>query len=653
MIRFISRALQGALAALAIGFSSAAPAAILPQSGDNPVVFNQTLTTDNLVVLMAAAAEHPSSVATYTAEGSPYKHFWLTGFGQGSGDYLRWNIQLPTAATYRVRILYNSGGAIPFTLSDGSSSLSFTTNGIGWDKADLGVISLPAGVSALQLVKNNTDASAWIDIKSLELVRESDNAAYVNRVASFRKDTTWMSQAKYGVMFQYGPWGYPQSGSTRWTIEQGAANFNVDNFVAMVQSTGAKYVIWSITWWDFWLSSPNATVNSIMGDKSLTSTTDLVGKVAAALKAKGIRFVLYMHHGLNQEPTWAAKQNWPSSTYNLYGTGDRSTFLNNWSKVITELGNRYGSNLDGWFFDDGCVYYPAPFESLGAAARAGNPNRLIAWNPWTSARVTDFQDVWFGEGNQGESVYGSAAVGGNGIFTTGPQAGLFQQGQFTLENDWGVHDPNTPINTYSSYSTVKASADAASSKGASVSFNMMMWEGGLPSLASVGILQTLKTAYYGASTNTNLAAGKAVTASSSMESYGWYKSQLTDDNVYSVAGNMGWSSSNSTGSSHTEWVTIDLGASKKLSKVVLYPRNDGVNRGYGFPIDYTIAVSNDNVSWTTVVTQTGAANPGDTDPAFTLGSVSARYVRVNATKLRANPNDANQYRLQFAEIRVY
>ena len=51
-----------------------------------------------------------------------------------------------------------------------------------------------------------------MDIKSLELLRESDNAAYQARIAGSKKSTDWLSKSKYGLMFQYGPWGYPKTG---------------------------------------------------------------------------------------------------------------------------------------------------------------------------------------------------------------------------------------------------------------------------------------------------------------------------------------------------------------------------------------------------------------------------------------------------------
>ena len=57
---------------------------------------------------------------------------------------------------------------------------------------------------------------------------------------------------------------------------------------------------------------------------------------------------------------------------------------------------RYGDRLAGWMSDDELIYYPAPYEQLGEAAKAGNKSRIISYNPWIQARGTDFQDIQFG-----------------------------------------------------------------------------------------------------------------------------------------------------------------------------------------------------------------------------------------------------------------
>jgi alpha-L-rhamnosidase len=151
----------------------------------------------------------------------------------------------------------------------------------------------------------------------------------------------------------------------------------------------------------------------------------------------------------------------------------------------------------------------------------------------------------------------------------------------------------------------------------------------------------------------NLALNKTVTASSSVEANGWFKTKAVDGQTSTVSGSMGWSSMNDSYNNHAEWITVDLGANNSINRVDLYPRNDGADAGYGFPVDFTIKVSTDNTNWTTVVTQTGYVKPGGTDQLFTFGSQNVRYLKIDATSLRSNPNDGNQYRMQFAEIEVY
>ena len=214
--------------------------------------------------------------------------------------------------------------------------------------------------------------------------------------------------------------------------------------------------------------------------------------IAAACQAAGIRFMMYYHTG-DEDQAWWPYQKWPAS-FAPTGTGDRSTFMANWTTVVTEIGQRYGTNLDGFFFDDGMVlYYPASFEQLHAAARTGNPNRLISFNDYVFPRVTDFQDVWFGEGSHGQSQSGSAAAGGNGIFTSGPYQGLLQHGMSTLDNDWGVHGQGQVIGSNNiSAATLIGWITDATARGVPVSLDMMMYEDGTVSATDLATLAQVK-----------------------------------------------------------------------------------------------------------------------------------------------------------------
>ena len=161
------------------------------------------------------------------------------------------------------------------------------------------------------------------------------------------------------------------------------------------------------------------------------------------------------------------------------------------------MGARYGTNLDGWFFDDACNFYPAPFERLGAAARVGYPDRLISWNAWVAARYTEFQDVWMGEGSHGEAQFGNSPAGGNGVFTDGPQKGLIGQGMFTLGNDWGIHKANQAIPTQVTLKQLQTWVTNASAHGQPLSLDLEMWEDQTASPDTTSILIDLKKAVVG------------------------------------------------------------------------------------------------------------------------------------------------------------
>jgi hypothetical protein len=483
---------------LAVSSSTVKPTtAMMPQAAPDPIVFNQTAQTDNLVVLMAAAAEYSRGL-TVRNIGYP-KHAYMDNFGIPS-RCLKWQVSLATGAAYRVYARLSSSTTVPLKLSvEGTgTALNFTTRGIGWDRQDAGTINIPAGRSRLVLRPDASSTNA-IPILSLELVRESDRAAYEQRVAAFRADTTWLSQSKYGLMTSYGAWGYPRKGG-RKSLEDFANGFDVPAFVSKVKQTGASYLIWSLTWWEYRMMAPIPEVDAIVGNGNRTATRDVVGELAAALQKEGIRFMLYYHTGhdshLKYKSTdWWRAQQWPDKLFSERGSGDRTVFFENWIKVITAVGLRYGKNLDGFFFDDALVYYPAPFERLGQAAKAGNPNRLIAYNTWVNG-CTDFQETIFGENLYCEETFGCSPIGGNGIFVDGQYKGLLQHGMPRMEQGWGVCFPNQPIKTSMTASQAISWVQSASRRNVPIAFTMMFWEDQSYSQASMDVLVALKAAIY-------------------------------------------------------------------------------------------------------------------------------------------------------------
>ena len=100
---------------------------------------------------------------------------------------------------------------------------------------------------------------------------------------------------------------------------------------------------------------------------------------------------------------------------------------------------------------------------------------------------------------------------------------------------------------------------------------------------------------------------------------------------------IGYHAQTSSSQNTTKWVQVDLGAAQTITNIRLHPKwHQGIS-GYGFPVRFRVQVSNDPTfaSATTITDQTAAdyTNPRYFPVPFAVASVSARYVRVTATKL--------------------
>jgi len=151
----------------------------------------------------------------------------------------------------------------------------------------------------------------------------------------------------------------------------------------------------------------------------------------------------------------------------------------------------------------------------------------------------------------------------------------------------------------------------------------------------------------------DLAHGKSVVVTSSLDDGNYGARTVADGMPFSAAGSFGWSSNSNLAVNHTESVTVDLGAEQTVGGVALWPKDfDRTLVGNDFPIDFTIAVSDDGSTWDPVVTETGYPKPTDgAEQDFSFPTRPARYVRVEGTNLRND--EGGQYRMQLAEFEVF
>ena len=130
----------------------------------------------------------------------------------------------------------------------------------------------------------------------------------------------------------------------------------------------------------------------------------------------------------------------------------------------------------------------------------------------------------------------------------------------------------------------------------------------------------------------------------------------TSPTDWTILSSSGYMSPNSTSQETNEYIIMDLGEAKSVSLVTLYPNDELDASGYaaGFPSDFTIETSLDGSNYTVQLTKSDFAAPSaNTKVDLTFDAVSARYVKLNVTKLgtadRLNPG---KYMLSLSEITV-
>ena len=117
--------------------------------------------------------------------------------------------------------------------------------------------------------------------------------------------------------------------------------------------------------------------------------------------------------------------------------------------------------------------------------------------------------------------------------------------------------------------------------------------------------------------NVNLALNVPTTVSSALDAaHGG--AQAVDGNLATT-----WQTARASGKKKlpAEWITLDLGGVKSIGRIVL-------EWDAYYAKSYSLQVSSDGNSWTTVFSTTGGNGGNDTIP---FGPTQARYVRLSST----------------------
>lgn len=169
--------------------------------------------------------------------------------------------------------------------------------------------------------------------------------------------------------------------------------FDVDAFVDSVRDMGAGHVLLTATHSRHQICGPNPEIDSVLPGR--TCRRDLLKELGEALAAHGIRFIVYYNSGVHAgDPEWRAACG--------AGAPDPSGFFSNWCRILSWMGRHYGLLIDALWIDGGYELEKlgnTPWADMTAALKAGNPDRLVCYNPGIERHFlyTPFQDYWAGE----------------------------------------------------------------------------------------------------------------------------------------------------------------------------------------------------------------------------------------------------------------
>ncbi|MCX6358827.1 MAG: alpha-L-fucosidase [Armatimonadetes bacterium] len=399
------------------------------------------LKPDDVTNLMAADA-HLSDGFRRGPTGTHGK-FPVDGWTRAD-QALMWEVDAPRADGYAVNVLFHcpSGHGLDLTVASAGRQVTLSAQPTrhGWTRERLdGVLQLSRGRQTVTLQARPHGGAATFEasVFSVELVRPSVAQRLHRAALRLRSDTTWMQKAGYGLMCHWTSQTCPRTGAPK-PYADAVRDFDVEGLARQVQETGAGFLVLTTSHAEQYFPAPLQSLDRVLPGR--TASRDLVSDLAAALRRRGIKLMLYYHIGASSDAAWMrASGFWETDTSRLFG---------GWKSIVQEVGRRYGRALAGWWFDDGVInyYYRSPrWEELTRAAKAGFPGRVVAYNPWLWPSPTDMQDYCCGELFEDPSVGGLAPAGGDGRYIGGAYKGLQACATLIAEGDWVHSRQDAPV----------------------------------------------------------------------------------------------------------------------------------------------------------------------------------------------------------------
>lgn len=175
--------------------------------------------------------------------------------------------------------------------------------------------------------------------------------------------------------------------------------------------------------------------------------------------------------------------------------------ISTWRYIVTDLPSEE-FNISRTIIKKYSEGYPsmALFDKITRAAKGGNKELVICYNPWIFPRLTEFQDYYAGE--VGLSVESSGREnpylpeGGSGVFTDGPQRGLQATYTGVLEPGEWTHiykDTDIPAPLFTAGELVRIISESNRRKNLPM-MNIRVYQDGSISAQTYKLLKDVKHA---------------------------------------------------------------------------------------------------------------------------------------------------------------
>ncbi|HUS48441.1 MAG TPA: alpha-L-fucosidase [Phycisphaerae bacterium] len=197
--------------------------------------------------------------------------------------------------------------------------------------------------------------------------------------------TDWLYEAKWGVMLHYVYGCEHMDVKTPGDWNRAVDEFDVDGLAGQLAEVGAGYLLLTIAQMPP-MNAPNSIFDKhVDAPRPVTTGRDLFIDVADALAKKGISLTAYS--------TYFA----PCQKFDEGKSDADQTYPDWWPAGLAEYSRRWGGKVRGWWFD-GQRGNEELNRRLAEAARAGNPDSLVAYNkPHGFQRNSKYEDYTAGD----------------------------------------------------------------------------------------------------------------------------------------------------------------------------------------------------------------------------------------------------------------